>query len=132
MAGSGFGKGVLPDKALHLSPRASSKCAHTYLGVVPAVRGLSSGLFSSSGAIQRTQVRRLLSGEPLSPQPITKGQGLLSKGQSVVGKGQDIVGSLTSGATAGLLSSAAPRSMAAAVTRTTSVLRRSASDDLFR
>ncbi len=87
---------------------------------------------SPQTAIQRTQVRRLLSGEPLSLQPITKGQGLLSKGQSVVGKGQDLVGSLASGATAGLLSSAAPRSMAAAVTRNSNALRRSASDDLFR
>ncbi|KAL0030367.1 hypothetical protein WJX77_012359 [Trebouxia sp. C0004] len=82
---------------------------------------------SPQTAIQRTQVRRLLSGEPVSPQPITKGQGLLSKGQSLVGTGQDIVGSLASGATAGLLSSAAPRSMAAAVTRTSSALRRSRS-----
>ncbi|DBA78266.1 TPA: hypothetical protein ACH3X2_008217 [Trebouxia sp. C0005] len=80
---------------------------------------------SPQTAIQRTQVRRLLSGEPILPQPITKGQGLLSKGQSVAGKGQDLVGSLASGATAGLLSSAAPRSMAAAVTHSASALRRS-------
>ncbi len=86
---------------------------------------------SPQTAIQRTQVRRLLSGQPLS-QPITKGQGPLSKGQSVVGKGQGLMGSLASGATAGLLSSAAPRSVAAAVTRNSSSLRRSASDDLFR
>ena len=87
---------------------------------------------SPQTAIQRTQVRRLLSGEPLSPQPITKGQGLLTKGQSVVGKGQNLMGSLASGATAGLLSGAAPRSISDAVTRHSSSLRRSASDDLFR
>lgn len=87
---------------------------------------------SPQTAIQRTQVRRLLSADLPLPQPITKGQGLVNKGHDIVGKGQGLVGSLASGATAGLLASAAPCSVAAAVTRTTGVLRRSASDDPFR
>ena len=62
------------------------------------------------------QVRRLLSAELPEPQPSSKG----------------LAGSLASGAAVSILASAAARPVAAAVTRTSSVLRRSTADDPLR
>ncbi|KAL3153369.1 hypothetical protein ABBQ38_011709 [Trebouxia sp. C0009 RCD-2024] len=70
---------------------------------------------SPQTAIQRTQVRRLLSRDIAKPQPSNKG----------------LLSSLASEGTAGILASAA-RPVAAAVTQTRSAIRRSTSEERFR